>query len=285
MSSGPGTDAVNAVDEVAPHEFGFDLGANHTVIRHLHRGADTDVYETWSLDRLCNCVVKVLRPAKVGHPRSEERVALEGERLRALSHPHIVRCYGSIPGDVPAIVLERVRGTTAHLVVHGLGTLVPWTDIITWGVQLGGALHHMHGMGFLHLDLKPGNVMIDQQHATLIDLHVARPPGPCPAGMGSRGYASPEQLRGEDVGPAADVWGLGMVLYELATGRPAYDVAGMETFTPDDDWVAPQLERRPAATATYRSLPARLGDLIDASLELDPANRPDLITVISTLLS
>ncbi|MCW2922881.1 MAG: serine/threonine protein kinase, partial [Thermoleophilia bacterium] len=268
----PGDPATEAV----PHPFGFDLGSGQVVVRHLHRGADTDVYETWSQDRLCNCVVKVLRPGADGDAAAARRVRAEGRHLLGLTHPHVVRCYGTHDGPPPSLVLERVPGTTAHLLVHALGTLVPWPDIVTWGVQVGSALHHMHGQGVVHLDVKPGNVIVHGQHATLIDLHLARAPGDAARAVGTPGYIAPETASGEPASAAADVWGLGALLYELAAGRPAFPV---------EPGTTPERAGRAPGVATVRSLPARLGTIIDACIDPDPGARPDLVTVIATLQS
>lgn len=264
---------------------GTDLGASQLVIRRLHQSKDSDVYETWSLERLCNCVVKRARLDAPDPAKARDRLLAEGAALSSLSHPHLVRCY-EVHEDLDghaALVLERLQGPTAHLIVHRLGTLVPWPDLITWGVQLASAVHHMHGRGLLHLDIKPGNVVIDGQRATLLDLHIARGVGPIPAGMGTRGYAAPEQIRGDDVTPVADVWGLAAVLYELAAGRAIYPVATIENFVPPPDWTPPQLEGAPPSVRTFRNMPERLCDLFDDCLQLDPAARPSLDEFIARL--
>ena len=82
----------------------------------------------------------------------------------------------------------------------------------------------------LHLDLKPSNIIATHGMAKVLDLSVARPPGPHRGGIGTTGYMAPEQSLGGELGPYTDVWGIGAMLYEVATGEPACDV-GDETST------------------------------------------------------
>jgi serine/threonine protein kinase len=143
-------------------------------------------------------------------------------------------------------------------------------------------VHYLHGAGYLHLDVKPSNVIADEGRAKLIDLGLASPPGPCHAGLGTRYYMSPEQARGGDVGPAADVWGIGLTLYEAATGYHPFvddaddsDAAAETTDTADLGSLL-QLTRRAPKLRARRRLPAEVAEVIDACLEPDPARRPTL---------
>ena len=120
----------------------------------------------------------------------------------------------------------------------------------------------------LHLDLKPSNVVVHAGRATLIDLSVARAPGRVRRGLGTPAYMSPEQARGGTVDERADVWGLGCVLYEAATGAMPFDD------DPCDDGADP--DRTAPPVRTLRRLPASMAAAIDACLAPDPARRPDV---------
>jgi serine/threonine protein kinase len=232
------------------------------VVRLLHRGSRSDVYEAWSAERLCNVVVKLPRPEHLGDRDVAQRTIAEGHVLSRLSHPHLVRCYELVEA-MPAVVLERLPGMTLHTMVHSVGKLVEWPDIVRWSFQLATALQYMHRYGVLHLDLKPGNVMVDERGATLIDLHLARAAGTVPHMLGTPGYRAPEIADSGIAGPASDVWGLGAVLYELAAASKAIGDAD------EPNYDVPSI-------ATVRTLPATLASVIDSCLHCDPARRPTL---------
>ena len=144
------------------------------------------------------------------------------------------------------------------------------------GLQLCSAVRYLHAFGLLHLDLKPTNIISEAGIAKLIDLSVARPPGSAPAGVGTRQYLAPEQARGGVLGPPADVWGIGAVLYAASTKfRPFYGL--------DEETKYPQLETRAAPVGSRRRLPRRLADSIDAALEPDPEQRPSVAELADVL--
>jgi serine/threonine protein kinase len=265
---------------------GGRLAPGLTVIEHLSRTRRLDTYEVWSAERACSCVAKTLRPDRRQDPRARSALLQEGRLLRELSHPHIVRGYELLLEPEPIVLMETLDGeTVAHLVDRHPGGLDP-EDVAWLGLHLASALHHLHGHGVLHLDVKPSNVVAEAGRAKLIDLSLARPPGRYRPGIGTWCNLSPEQALGEDLGPAADVWGLGTVLYEAATGEPAFDEGdGSGSWTDDtgpsatwhtEEQLAagyPQLER-PAPRAP--GVPEALAAAIDACLAREPAERPTL---------
>lgn len=91
-------------------------------------------------------------------------------------------------------------------------------DVAHLGLQICSAVGYLHQHGFLHLDMKPSNVIVQSGQARVIDLSLARRPGRMPRGLGSPPYLSPEQARGERAAATTDVWGIGVTLYEAATG-------------------------------------------------------------------
>src|SRR5262249_61036880 len=98
-------------------------------------------------------------------------------------------------------------------------------------------LAYLHeSAGFLHLDLKPSNIVCELGHAKVIDLSITRRPGPGRRGVGTQHYLAPEQALGRSLTTATDVWGIGVVLFEAASGRRA--------FPADNDGVYEQLQRR-----------------------------------------
>ena len=247
----------------------------YRVIEHLSRTNRLDTYEVWSEERACSCVAKALRPDVRSDERAREALIHEATRLIELAHPHIVRGYELITEPELVFIMETLDGETlAHLVDRSPGGL-PAEDVAWLGIHLTSALRYLHHRGLLHLDVKASNVIAEGGRAKLLDLSLARPQGNHKAGIGTWSNMAPEQARGGEVGPAADVWGLGTVLYEAATGEPAFD---------DDGRVSveyPQLHVPPPSARGH--VPAALSDVIDGCLQVDPAARPTLEEVMERL--
>lgn len=257
----------------APLRPGRELAPGHCVLAHLSRGDALDVYEVFSEERLCSAVAKTPRPDRRDDARVRERLLREGELLQRLAHPHLVRAFATYP-DPPVVVVETRPGPTVEQLVDE-GARLYASDLVHLGAQLVSALHYLHGSGWLHLDVRPGNVLVSGGTATLVDLSLARPPGRVPRGLGTREYLSPEQASGGRAGPPADVWGLGATLFEAATGVPPFAPEG----TQEDRLVADggylQLVRAaPPLTRWRRRLPGELRSLVAACLAPDPADRP-----------
>jgi eukaryotic-like serine/threonine-protein kinase len=244
------------------------------ILAHLHRSNRLDVYDAWCDRRAARVVLKTLRPDRLRDARTIRALLREGRLLRRLSHPNLVRAYDVHAAPRPAVVLETLGGETLDRMAAR--RRITASEVAVAGVQLAGALRYLHAEGILHLDVKPSNAIADGTAAKLIDLSIARPAGRVPAGRGTWCNMAPEQVRGGVVTPAADVWGLGTVLYELA--------AGDSPFADDGGHDYPQLHRRAGSVRRQRRLPAALGDAIDACLEPDPARRPPPDELIRDLL-
>ncbi|MBC2863766.1 serine/threonine-protein kinase [Streptomyces mexicanus] len=195
----------------------------YEILGHLARTGWLDVYDAWSEERACRCVLKVVRPDRRGHKETAERLLREGRWLREFSHPHLVRAYETVETPEPLVVLETLGGETLSHLIQRLERRPAATDVALLGVQLCSAVHYLHGRGLLHLDLKPSNVVVECGRAKVLDLSAARPPGPAPPGVGTFCYLAPEQARGGRLTAAADVWGIGVTLYEVACGDVPFD--------------------------------------------------------------
>ncbi len=240
---------------------GTQLLPGYTCIAHLRRGEDTDVYDAWSSDRECRCIVKRVAP---GAPRAARaRLLTEGTHLNTLTHPHLVRAY-EVHTRPAAVILETLTGATLSHVIEFEGRS-PLAELGVLAVQLSSVLGYLHRHGLIHLDVKPSNIVCQDGQVKLIDLGIAAPPGRS-RGYGSPGYMAPEQRRGGQVGPATDVWGLGRTLFEAATGEPARREAAQPA---------------PPSVRTLRRLPRTLADIIDACHAVDPAQRPSLAEVVA----
>jgi eukaryotic-like serine/threonine-protein kinase len=254
---------------------GSVVAPGYEVREHLSRGRALDVYEVWSETRGCLCVVKTLRPDRADDRAARRRLATEGELLLALTHPHVVRAYELVRRPRLALVLETLTGATLAYVVEARARRLPLTELAVLGLQLASALAYLHRHGYLHLDLKPSNVVCDGGLAKLIDLSIARPPGLARRSIGTRPYMAPEQARGSRLTESADVWGLGVVLYEAATGRRPFEGADAEGY--------PQLRGRADPMRRSRRLPGELAGVVDACLDPEPGARPTIPDVVRVL--
>ena len=204
-------------------------------------------------------------------------------------HPHIVRAYELRNEPEPCLIMETITGeSVSHLLERHGGPLDP-SDVALLGLHVGSALRYLHGHGVLHLDVKPGNVIAEAGRAKLIDLSLARPPGPGVEGAGTWSYLAPEQARGDVLSAATDVWGLGAVLFEAARGEPAFDDPAGWTSADSSETLSkyegpyPQLDDRAERLLPHPSVPDGLGAAIDACLEPEPSARPTVEALLAEL--
>lgn len=259
-----------------PVRRGTQLAPGYPVIARLSRGRTLDVYDVWSNERRCRCIAKTLRPDRWADARARRRLAREGRLLQRLTHPHIVRGYETLSSERLVVIMETLSGETLAHLIHRRTRRLSAVELAQLGLHLSSALGYLHDQGVLHLDLKPSNIVAERGRAKLIDLSIARAPGIVRKGIGTWCYMAPEQARGGAVGSAADVWGLGAVLFEAASGVSA--------FGEDDDGPEyPQLERRAEPVGRHRRLPTRLREAIDGSLEPEPERRPTLGELVAAL--
>ncbi len=185
------------------------------LIERISRGHAYDVFDAWSEERGCRCIVRTLRPERRLDRKAKADLLREGRLLERLTHPHLVRAYET-RSKPPLVVLETLGGSTlGALLEHGC---LDRADLVQLGLQLGSAIRYLHRNGVLHLDLKPDNLIAEAGRLKVIDLSIAQPPGRVPPGTGTARWMAPEQVRGGEVGPAADVWGIGRVLAAAGGG-------------------------------------------------------------------
>ena len=235
----------------------------------VHEATDT------RLDR--QVAVKVLRdPATSQADRA--RFISEARLLGGLSHPHLVRVLDAgVDRDLPYLVLELVRGTTLADV---LDRPLPPDRAARLGVELASALDHVHRAGIVHRDVKPGNVLLDEHGAArLADFGIARLVDDTSRQtrtgnvVGTVAYLAPEQVAGERVTTAADIYSLGLLLLEALTGTRPYAGSSVEC-------AFARLHRPPVLPS---SLPARWRSLLASMTARDPAARPTAAAVATSL--
>jgi eukaryotic-like serine/threonine-protein kinase len=195
----------------------------------LSSGHACDTYDAWSHERGCRVIVRT------------GDVRREGRLLKRLTHPNIVRVY-EVHRDW--MVLETLSGATLAA-LPALGR----DDAVEMGRQLCSAIGYLHRQGWLHLDLKPDNLIADGGRLKLIDFSIAQRPGPIESGTGTRRWMAPEQERGGLAGTATDVWGIGAVLRAVGLDFDvAEDPAERPTIPDVIRWLHGLESTRPAYT-------------------------------------
>lgn len=248
----------------------------YRVVRLVNRNHDYQIHEVYSDERDCLCVAKSVLPTRSGSTAVRDRLVEEARLLGELTHPHLVRAYELVERPAPTMIQEVLPGATlSHLVAVRKAGLSA-SDLALLGTQLCSVVGYLHRNDIVHLDLKTSNIIVAGGLLKLLDLGLAQPPGPAPAGQGTPEYLAPEQARGEPVSPATDVWGLGGVLYRAATRRRPFPEANDEHF--------PQLERPAHPIRRYRrNLPNALTELIESCLAPAPNDRPEVAEVTAAL--
>jgi serine/threonine protein kinase len=265
---------MSAVEQLNP---GAELLPGYTLVAPMRRGRRLDTFDVYSVERDCRCIIKTVRPDRRHEPAAIAALQQEGQLLRDLAHPNLVRCYEIIDAPLTAIVLETLSGSMLSALIEDQPLSVG--DASHLGLQLAAVLGYLHRHRWLHLDVKPANIAVTAGQATLIDLSLANPPGTGNPGAGTRGYLAPEQAAGEGLTGATDVFGLGVTLGESVTGRLAY---GNEATWTHRFGARPIQPRRRFARQLQRTTPS-FHELVLACVEPDPAHRPTLDDVRHTL--
>jgi len=206
---------------------GATIGERYFVERELSPGGMSQVYFALDL-RLQRqpVVIKILSHSLVQEPYARKKFDQEIEALLRTDHPNVVRILdtGKLADGRPYIVMQYVEGDTLRSRITNDGMDLKLAASIL--KQIGSALEHVHAKGIFHRDLKPENIMLKGDSVVLVDFGIARVKDSLIAATtiggvsaGTLAYMSPEQLRGEEITAASDIYSMGVIAYELVTGR------------------------------------------------------------------
>lgn len=219
---------------LAPEKLvGMTIDERYLIERELGHGGMSQVYVALDLKlKRQTVVLKILSQALVHDSYARQKFDQEVEALLRIDHPGVVRVLdvGQLPDERPYIVMQYVDGETLRTQITAEGMNLNRVASIL--KQIGEALEQVHEKGIFHRDLKPENIMLkrDTDSVVLLDFGIAKVKNsdiaPSTAHGGSVGtllYMSPEQLRGEDVTAASDIYSMSLIAYELVTGRRPFN--------------------------------------------------------------
>jgi len=290
--------AVSAGTRLGPYEILAPLGAGG--MGEVYRASDTRLKR--------QVAIKILPPLVAADPERLARFQREAEVLASLNHPHIAAIYGSEESPstgsgqagVKALVMELVEGPTlADRIAQGP---IPFDEALPIARQIAAALEAAHERGIIHRDLKPANIKVREDGTVkVLDFGLAKlvQPDAVSAGdlsqsptltspalmtgmgmiLGTAAYMSPEQARGRAVDKRTDVWAFGAVLYEMLSGRRAFDGEDVT------DVMAAVVKSAPDWTALPPDVPPHVVALIQRCLEKDRNERIGDIAVARFLLA
>jgi len=263
---------------------GNEIAPGLSALKLLGGGLRYEAYLAWDARLYSMVVVKVVRPGLVDDARTLAGLAEEVEMLGRLHHPVLVRSFGAdLDGPRPHVVLEHLEGPRLSTLVRKYGPL-PAEQLLPLALQLCAAVHYLAREGVVHLDIKPSNIIMGAP-ARLIDLSVARTTEECRhlrSAVGTDSYMAPEQClpeEGAPVGPAADVWGIGVTLYRAVAGERPYEKGDPDAPHPHERW--PQLVSAPEPLPD--KVPLAIADPIMGCLAYDPADRPSATELADAL--
>ena len=258
--------------------------AHYEILEKIGTGGMGEVYRARDTKLGREVALKILPPDAAADPERRERFQREAKAVASIQHPHIVTIHSIEKVDgVRFLTMELVRGSTLAELIPTDG--LPLQQLFEIGIPLADAVHAAHEQGVIHRDLKPGNVMIDTAgQIKVLDFGLAKLIGilddpetqTMAAGdstqegriLGTVAYMSPEQVEGKNLDRRSDVFSLGVLLYEAATGqRPFSGDTAIST-------MSAILRESPSPATSLKPLPRHLGRIIGRCLEKNPDKRP-----------
>lgn len=248
----------------------------------LGRGASASVYKALHAELRSPVALKVLHGQLGSDAHYVQRFRREAQVVSRIRNPHVVSVLDfGIDQGLPYLVMEFCQGTTLDRVIAKEKPISP-ERAARVTAQIATGLSAAHEMGFVHRDVKPGNVAIERQAgrdlAKLLDFGIVRLPEiedsdkltQVGTVVGTPSYMAPEQTEGKEVTPASDLYAVGVVLYEMLAGRKPFTGTAPELFHKHRHEPPPAFEA-----------PAALHELTLALLQKDPARRPPNATAVA----
>lgn len=262
----------------------------YEILSPLGSGGMGEVYRARDTRLGREVAVKVLPQHLSSNPEVRTRFEREAKTVSSLNHPHICTLFDvGREGQTDYLVMELIEGET--LATRLAKGAMPVADVLRIGAEIADALDRAHRAGVVHRDLKPGNVMLTKNGSKLMDFGLARATGlagstgsgasmltqsptvahPLTAEgtiVGTFQYMAPEQLEGKEADARSDLWAMGCVLYEMATGRRAFEGKSQASLITSIMGSVP-----PPVSQVIPTTPPAFDRLVHACLAKDPADR------------
>ena len=278
--------APAAADDAWAAWIGRTIDDRYRVLELLGEGGMGAVFVAENLNLRKQVALKVIRAEFAADPQIAARFAREAMATAKLDHPHIVSAldYGALPEGGAYLVIQLVRGRSLRAVLERRA--LAWPQACAVVAQIADALATAHQAGIVHRDLKPDNVLIEPRgdgghHVRVVDFGIARIAGELQshhAGltrtgmvMGTPGYMAPEQAMGEEVDLRADLYALGVVLWECVAGRPLWNEESLTELLVRQLGEAPP----PLQAVLGHPVPELLDQLIAQLVTRTPGARPE----------
>lgn len=264
---------------------------SYTILRRICQTASSELFLASDPRRREEVVLKVILAPQVREKRILQHYAREAELCRELEHPSLIKVYEFVSDAVrPYLVMRFIPGQTLKTAIYRETDLVRRRGF-HWLVRAAQALGYMHNHGYVHLDVKPENLLVTEKGlATVIDLALARPFGKQGffdslksrlggEAQGTRSYMSPEQITNRTLGPTADIYNLGIVIFEMFARRLPLTAADPNAIL--------QLHLKARPPMLHHVVPEihpDLSNMVARMLEKAPEARPQSMdTVVETL--
>ncbi|MEM7324131.1 MAG: protein kinase [Actinomycetota bacterium] len=267
-------------------EAGMMLGGRYRLLSPIASGGMAQVWRAQDTSLVRQVAVKILHPHLATDQAFVSRFRREAVASARLSHPSIVAVYDTLSeGGVEAIVMELIEGRTLREVLNEAGVLPP-ADVVDVGMQISDALDEAHRAGIVHRDIKPANIMVGADRRVMVtDFGIAKANKDADLThtgtlLGTAKYLAPEQVAGEPVDPRADIYALGIVLFEAATGQPPF-LAETDAGTA----LARLQGEVPRTRSRNSAVPVGLDAVIARSMARDPDQRFDRASTFKQALA
>ncbi len=253
------------------------LDGRYQLVERIASGGMGEVYLAHDVVLARDVAIKVLHRSLAGDAGFVERFRTEARSAAGLNHPNIVSVYdwGAVDG-VYFMVMEHIEGRSVRELLQPLGHLEP-AQVADLVLQALAALEHAHAKGIVHRDLKPENILVNRRGVAKLadfglaraymDGHITQAPGTV---TGTVQYLAPEQIRGEPADPRTDLYSLGIVTFELLTGRVPF--SGETSIAIAYKHLS---ERVPRPSALVPHLPRELDGFVASATERDRELRPE----------
>ena len=261
---------------------GKTLAKRYRVDESVGRGGMAEVYKVWDMRRSTFLAMKLLHADLALDRVFLRRFQREAQTLARLQHPNIVRFYGMEQDDrLVFMLMDYIEGESLKIKIFDANGPMPPEQVLVIMRAMCQALHYAHSEGYVHSDVKPGNILIDKTGRVMLsDFGVARMTEAATAtmvGAGTPAYMSPEQARGENPTPESDIYSLGIVLFEMLTGERPFTGEHAKTGGSTGEKVRwEQKNLRPPSPRKFNpQISTELEAVVLRALEKDPRQRFD----------